>query len=62
LNFDPEVLDVKNVRQLACGRKHFIVLTNDNNLLVWGDVLKDKSEFNSEGFHLHFGDKLFDDG
>jgi len=62
LNFDPEVLDIKNVRQLGCGRKHFIILTNDNNLLVWGDVLKDKTEYNSEGFHLHLGDQLFDNG
>ena len=62
LNFDPEVLDKKNVKLLGCGRKHFVIVTNDNNLLVWGDVLKDKTEFNSEGFHLHFGNELFEEG
>ena len=47
---------------MGCGRKHYIIVTDDDNLLVWGNVLKDKSELNSEGFHLHYGEQLFDGG
>ena len=47
---------------MACGRKHYILVTKDNNIMVWGNVFKDKSDEHSEGFSFHYGDSIFDDG
>lgn len=62
MSFDPEILDVNNVRLLACGKKHYVIVNNDNNLLVWGSIFKEKSEIHTEGFSFHNGDELFDGG
>jgi|DEB0MinimDraft_12_1074336.scaffolds.fasta_scaffold03050_13 alpha-tubulin suppressor-like RCC1 family protein len=63
INFDPEVLDVTKIRMMGCGRKHYIIVNSDNNLMVWGkNFFKDTSETFSEGFSFHYGDTLFDDG
>ena len=41
LNFDSD-FTVDNVTALACGRKHYVILNDDNKLLVWGNVFKEK--------------------
>jgi alpha-tubulin suppressor-like RCC1 family protein len=28
---------------MGCGRKHYIIVTKDNNLMAWGNVLKEKN-------------------
>ena len=42
LNFDKDLLDVNDIRLLGCGRKHYIIVTKDNNLLTWGNVFKER--------------------
>jgi alpha-tubulin suppressor-like RCC1 family protein len=42
LNFDEDILDKNSIKLLGCGRKHYVIVTNDNNLLIWGNVLKDE--------------------
>jgi alpha-tubulin suppressor-like RCC1 family protein len=64
-NFDPKFLDINDVRLIGCGRKHYMIVTNDNNIVVWGNVFKEKPEdvsHYSEGFSHYFGDSLFDGG
>ena len=42
-----------------------MIVTNDNNLVVWGNVFKEKPEdvsIYSEGFSHYYGDTLFDGG
>jgi alpha-tubulin suppressor-like RCC1 family protein len=63
IQFDPNVLDVNSVRMMGCGRKHFFIINNDNNLLVWGNnIFKEKSEIHTEGFDFFYGDNLFNGG
>ena len=63
LQFDPAVLDVNSVKMLACGRKHYIVVTDANDLLIWGSVISgDSGNLSSEGYQLHSGEALFDGG
>lgn len=42
LNFFPE-FPKEDVVQMACGRKHYVILSKDNHLLVWGNVFKEKA-------------------
>lgn len=64
-NFDKDFLDLSNIRLMGCGRRHYIMVTNDNNIVAWGNVFKerpsDQSHY-SEGFAYYYGDSLFDDG
>ena len=60
LSFDPEALDVSKIKIMACGRKHYIIVTEDNDVLTWGDVFKEKSEVHTEGFSMHYGSELFE--
>lgn len=63
LHFDPEFLDVNKVDLLACGRKHFIITTTDNNVMAWGNVFKEKDQDEySEGFFRYNGALLFEEG
>ncbi len=62
LNFDKDILDKNNIKLLGCGRKHYVIVTNDNNLLIWGNVIKDESNKQSEGYFLYNGDSLFENG
>lgn len=41
LNFDKDILDINNVKLIGCGGKHYIIVTKDNNLLIWGNVIKE---------------------
>ena len=56
------ILDVNKIKLLGCGRKHYIIVTEDNQLAVWGSVFKEKVDIDlqSEGFSLYDGDKLFE--
>lgn len=62
LNFDKDILDKNNIKLLGCGRKHYVIVTNDNNMLIWGNVIKDESNKQSEGYSLYNGDSLFENG
>jgi hypothetical protein len=47
------------------GRKHYIMVTNDNNMVAWGNVFKERpsdQSLYSEGFAYYYGDSLFDEG
>ena len=50
------------VQGLACGRKHYVMWNNKNQLLVWGNILKDKAQREADGFGLHDGYHLFEGG
>jgi len=39
-----------------------MLVTNDNNIMAWGNVFKEKSDTWSEGFNFYYGDALFDNG
>jgi alpha-tubulin suppressor-like RCC1 family protein len=56
------VLKEEDVKMIGCGRKHYIIVTKDNNLLVWGNVFKEGKTEHTEGFDLYYGDTLFADG
>lgn len=63
-SFNNEVLDKENIRLMGCGRKHYIIVTKDNNILTWGNVFKEKADPTqmTEGFSFYYGDSesLFD--
>lgn len=49
LDYVPKQIDIFNesftkesVTQLTCGRKHYVVLNNENKMMVWGNVFKEK--------------------
>ena len=49
LDYVPKQVDIFNeefkkedVTELSCGRKHYVVLNNQNKLMVWGNVFKEK--------------------
>mmetsp|Transcript_8544 Transcript_8544/g.14407 ORF Transcript_8544/g.14407 Transcript_8544/m.14407 type:complete len:367 (+) Transcript_8544:142-1242(+) len=59
LQFDSSILDVKDITQMRCGRKHYILLDKNNDLFVWGNVFTEISLEQTEGFFKYQGDKLF---
>lgn len=61
LNFFEE-FPKEDIKQICCGRKHYVVLNKHNNMLVWGSVFKEKEAKNSDGFGLYFGDQIFEGG
>lgn len=50
------------VAGMTCGRKHYVIWNQNNQLLVWGNVFKEKAEKEVDGFGIHFGEQLFDGG
>ncbi len=60
--FSPELLEADKIRELACGRAHYVILDADNQLHISGKVLKSKAESTHEGFEVHDADELFDGG
>ena len=62
LMFDPAVLDTSQIKMMACGRKHYIIVTDSNDMLIWGNVIKGESQVDTEGYSLYSGDTLFDEG
>ena len=61
LNFFDE-FNKDDITELACGRKHYVLVNKDNKLMVWGNVFSEKAQSSSDGFSLYFGDTLFDGG
>jgi alpha-tubulin suppressor-like RCC1 family protein len=67
-NFDPKFVDINDIRLMGCGRRHYIIVTNDNNIVCWGNVFKEKTtdtekkSMAAEGFNFYYGDSLFDGG
>jgi len=50
------------IKGMTCGRKHYVLWNEDNKLLVWGNILKEKPENKTDGFGLHSGESLFEGG
>lgn len=66
LDYQPKMINIpddslfkKSVIALGCGRKHYCILNENNQLLVWGNVFKDSSDVTIDGFNMYFGDTLF---
>ena len=57
-----DMFDKKEISLLACGTRHYMAVTKNNDLAIWGNVLADQSEHNTEGFNIYSGDQYFDDG
>jgi hypothetical protein len=47
---------------MCCGRKHYVLLNKNNQLLIWGNIFKEKPVSSQDGFGLYFGDNLFGGG
>ena len=62
VKFNSELLLPEKIKQLACGKRHYVILDSDNNIHTIGPVFKDKSETQHDGFSVYDGDKLFDGG
>ena len=50
------------IKQMTCGRNHYVLLDSKNQLHVFGKVLKEKAEEEYDGFGIYDGNDLFDDG
>ena len=61
LNFEGRI-DTSTIRMMACGVKHYLILTEEGQLLTWGSVFKGSTDDNQEGFDFHHADSLFDEG
>jgi alpha-tubulin suppressor-like RCC1 family protein len=62
INIFGEDFKKEDVKQLHCGRKHYLVLNKDNQMMVWGNIFKEKPAVQRDGFGLYFGDSLFNGG
>lgn len=58
----PEEFEGDTIRGLTCGRRHYALWNQNNQMLVWGNVLKEKAQKEVDGFGLYFGDSLFEGG
>jgi hypothetical protein len=47
---------------MACGKKHYVIWNKQNQLLVWGNIIKEKAIEEMDGFGLHQGESLFEGG
>lgn len=69
LDYTPKMIPIKNqlginthITAIGCGRKHYAMVNQDNQLLVWGNVFKAKSDKQISGFNIYYGDTLFENG
>lgn len=62
VNIFSEEFPKEQVAELACGRRHYVVRSSDNKLMVWGNVFKEKPAKEQDGFGLYFGNQLFEEG
>jgi hypothetical protein len=53
---------VSPIQGLTCGRRHYALWNGNNQVLVWGNVIKEKAQSESDGFGLYFGNSLFEGG
>ena len=68
LDYNPKMINLaadseydQNVASIACGRKHYVLVNNDNQMFIWGSVFKNNSSVKVDGFDLYYGDDLFED-
>jgi hypothetical protein len=47
---------------MTCGRRHYVLWNDKNQLMVWGGVFKEKSEKECDGYGLYYGTNLFGEG
>ena len=47
---------------MSCGRKHYVVRNNQDKLMIWGNIFKEKPEKEVDGFGLYYGSKIFEGG
>ena len=47
---------------MTCGRRHYVLWNNSNQILAWGNIFKDKAIKETDGFGLYIGDQLFEGG
>lgn len=69
LDYTPKKINLENnesistnVNAIGCGRKHYALVNDNNQLLVWGNVFKEKSDKSIDGFNIYYGDSLFNGG
>lgn len=62
VRFNEELLKNDNVTQIACGRRHYVVMDKDQNAHVVGKVFNAKNLDYHDGFNVYDADQLFDGG
>ena len=69
LNYTPkkialmeEFSDPNSIAGMTSGRRHYVVWNQNNQLMVWGGVFKEKAEKECDGFGLYYGSSLFEGG
>ena len=62
LNFSKQDLDVDDIKILACGSRHFVMVTSSNNFFTLGNVFDQKPSKTFGGFQFHNTQDLFDGG
>lgn len=62
IKLNEEFTKDSKIAGMTCGRRHYVLWNDKNQMLVWGSVLKEKPQSEVDGFGLHFGDALFDQG
>ena len=64
LDYTPKHIDLDDnfdgsSTMLACGRKHYVIANQHDQMLAWGDVFKEKTSTQTAGFKMYFGKDLF---
>lgn len=69
LDYTPKKINLENdkgisskITAFGCGTKHYCLINDDNQLLVWGNMMSGKSSIDVDGFKLYDGDTLFNGG
>ena len=44
LKFSSDVLDTNDVRMIASGKRSYCIINNDNQLLIWGNIIKQEQD------------------
>lgn len=45
---------------MACGNSHYMMVTNDNQLAIFGKSINMDSELETSGFKVYNGDFIFE--
>lgn len=59
VNFNKERLPGEDIKAIAAGTAHYVVLDKSNNLHCYGKVIGEKAEEEYDGFGVFDGDQLF---
>lgn len=62
VQFKEDLLPANKVDQMACGRRHYVVLDTDGNIHINGKVVSAKSIGTHDAFQIYDADELFDGG